>query len=277
MPDKLAYLGPEGTYSHQAAEKYKTPNLELVPLSTITKVIDSINSGYYQYGVVPIENMIEGSVTTTLDKLARKNNKLYIIEEIDIPIKHQLLALKGVKKSDVRVIFSHQQALEQCQGFLEKEFPNVKIIEVKSTAEAARRIKEKHLSDRAAIGSRGAKKTYNLEFLCEHIADYKNNFTRFVVLTKELRYPIDKSLTSFVFSCRKDKPGSLFNILRFLAEAKINMTKIESRPSKTVLGDYIFFIDIDGSPKQTKVQKALDNIQKQSDFFKLLGVYQRRK
>ncbi|GBR72279.1 prephenate dehydratase [Candidatus Termititenax spirochaetophilus] len=277
MPDKLVYLGPEGTYSHQAAEKYKTPDLELVPLSTITKVIDSVNAGDYKYGIVPIENMIEGSVNTTLDKLARKNNRLYIVEEIDIPIKHQLLALRGVKKSDIRIIFSHQQALEQCRGFLEKEFPRVKIITVKSTAEAAKKIKEKRLFDRAAIGSRAAQKKYNLEFLCEHIADYKNNFTRFVVLTKELRYPIDKSVTSFVFSCRKDKPGSLFNILRFLAEAKINMTKIESRPSKAVLGDYIFFVDIDGSPKQTKVQKALEDIQKQSDYFKLLGVYQRRK
>jgi len=276
----LAYLGPIGTYSHQAAEKYlraQKTAMSCLPLPTISAVINGVNTGIYQYGLVPIENMLEGSVGATLDLLANKKTELHIVAEIDLVIKHTLIVLPGAQEADIQKIYSHTQALEQCRDFLLKKFPEAKIVPVSSTAGAVEKIKKENLQKAAAIGSRESAQRYELEILAENIADSKENLTRFVVLSKEAVLPQDKAITSFVFSCRKDKPGGLYGILRFLAEAKINMTKIESRPSKAVMGDYLFFIDIDGTPAVKKIQKALDEIKKHSDFFKLLGSYQRRK
>jgi prephenate dehydratase len=272
----LAYLGPAGTYCSQAAEIYlrDKKGIEQTALTSITKVIDSVNAGKYKYGIVPIENTIEGSVSTTLDKLA-KNKDIYIIAEIDLPIRHQLLALPGARLNKIKEIFSHMQALEQCRDFIDKKFPNAKIIAVESTAEAASKIKQKRTLYCAAIGSRSAAKKYALAVLSPNIADYKDNMTRFAVLAKTLICPRDSAITSFIFSFRKDKPGGLHKILGFLAKQKINMTKIVSRPNKTVMGDYVFFIDIDGTPADKKVKQALKDIQNHCDFFKLLGVYRR--
>jgi len=275
----LAYLGPAGTYSGQAAAEYiKTQRLKIPaqPLPTISAVMDGVNDGAYRYGLVPIENMLEGSVGATLDMLAHKEIKLFIIAEIDLAIQHKLMVLPGVKNKDIRRILSHPQALAQCQKFLHKYFPAAEILPVGSTAEAGWLLKKEKLTQAAAIGSPESAREYGLRILAEDIADHKGNLTRFAVLAKELRYPEAKAITSFVFSCRKDKPGGLYEILGFLAKDKINMTKIASRPSKAVIGDYIFFIDIDGTPANKNVRQALAEIEQHSDFYKLLGVYRRR-
>ncbi|MDR1997387.1 MAG: prephenate dehydratase [Candidatus Margulisbacteria bacterium] len=276
----LAYLGPAGTYCSEAAEKYlrgQKQKIKPEPLNSISQIINSVSAGKYTYGIVPIENTIEGSVRTTLDKLVRK--KLYIIAEVDIAIKHQLLTLHSVQsKKEIREITSHEQAIEQCRDFIEREYPSAKIITAKSTAGAVKNVLQKQLRCRAVIGSRAAAGRYGLQILQQNIADYKDNVTRFVVLAREIQYPARDAITSFVFSCKKDRPGGLYEMLGFLARDKINMTKIESRPGKGVIGDYVFFVDIDGNyALQAKVKAALDSIQKHSDFFKLLGVYQRRK
>ncbi|MDR2432018.1 MAG: prephenate dehydratase [Candidatus Margulisbacteria bacterium] len=274
----LAYLGPAGTYSSQAAAKYlqtQKLRLESLPLRTIGEVIDGVNSGAYKYGLVPIENMLEGGVDVTLDMLARKKTRLFIIAEIDIAVKHKLIALPGVKLEEVREIFSHPQALAQCQRYLRKKFPRAGVLSVSSTAEAVWKLRKENLRAAAAIGSLESAAKYGLKVLAGDIADHRDNLTRFVVLAKELQIPRDKAVTSCVFSIRKDQPGGLYNILRFLAVARINMTKIESRPSKAVMGDYIFFVDFDGTPAGKKAAKALQDMQNHCDFFKLLGVYQR--
>ncbi|MDR1323113.1 MAG: prephenate dehydratase [Candidatus Margulisbacteria bacterium] len=282
MAEQIAYLGPKGTYCSQAVEKYlrrQGKKIEAIPLNTITEVIHSVNTCKYKYGIVPMENTIEGSVSATLDKLANKRNSLYIISEIDISVKHQLLALPNARLGEIKEVISHTQALEQCRDFLFAKLPNAKIMLAKSTAQAVLKVKEKKQPCRAAVGSREAARKYGLKILIRDIADYKDNVTRFVVLSKEKEMIRDKdAITAFVFSCKKDRPGGLYEILGFLAKDKINMTKIESRPSKVVMGDYIFFIDIAGNHYiQPKVAQALRNIEKHSDYFKLLGVYQRKK
>ncbi|MDR1453378.1 MAG: prephenate dehydratase [Candidatus Margulisbacteria bacterium] len=282
MSEQIAYLGPKGTYCSQAVEKYlrrQGRKIEAVPLNTISEVIHSVNTGKYKYGIVPMENTIEGSVSATLDKLANKRNFVFIIDEIDISVKHQLLALPRARLAEIREIISHTQALEQCRDFLFARLPGAKILLAKSTAQAVLNVKEKKQPCRAAIGSREAARKYGLKILVRDIADYKDNVTRFVVLSKEKKMLRDKdAITAFVFSCKKDRPGGLYEILGFLAKAKINMTRIESRPSKVVMGDYVFFIDIAGNHYvQAKTAQALASIEKHSDYFKLLGVYQRKK
>ncbi|GBR76064.1 prephenate dehydratase [Candidatus Termititenax persephonae] len=293
MAELIAYLGPAGSYSEQAAVKY-APRLEKIQLEKIKDIMRSVSLGVPAglCGIVPIENMLAGGVDDTLDsflnrrypvgdtldKLAESKN-IFIISEIDVRVNHVLMALPGVKDTDIRCIYSHAQALAQCKDFLEEKFPQAEIFSAFSTSWAAQYIEEKKLLNFAAIGAKFAARKYNLAVLHEDIAKQKNNVTRFVVLGKGIKYPPRDAITSFVFSCRQDKPGGLHEILGCLAREKINMTKIESRPSKAAMGDYIFFIDIGGTPQNEKVYAALRNIEKHSapDSFRILGVYQRRR
>ncbi len=274
----LAYLGPKGTFSEQAALKYlkkRAKPLVLKPFDTIYDVIMAVADGKVKEGIVPIENSVEGSISVTLDLLASDGIDLFIIQEIDLEIINNLIALKGTKKKDIKTIYSHPQPIGQCQDYLHKNFQGVHTISTNSTADAVHKVKMDKLKTQAAIGSSILAEQEDMIMIAEDIGSHQNNITRFVVLAKKPLLVMEKAKTSFAFSIVKDRPGGLYEILGRLAGPKINMTKIESRPNKSVLGEYIFFIDIEGSPADPKINQALEEIRTGSSFFKLFGSYQR--
>lgn len=274
----ITYLGPQGTFSELAAKKYvnSSAEMQLKAMATIYDAISAVQDDAADQCIVPIENSVEGSISTTLDVLAQTRSKLFIVREIDLYIEQQLIALPGVQAKDVQVIFSHPQPLAQCQEYLRKHYPKVKTYPTNSTADAVLRIKTDKLLTHAAIGSILLAEREGMKIIAKNIHDRRDNVTRFVVLSRQPSYPKGQQIkTSFVFGCKKDRPGSLYEILGALAQDKINMTKIESRPNKSVLGEYIFFIDCEGAATDPKLADALAKIKKQSSYYKFLGSYQR--
>ncbi|MFC1483316.1 prephenate dehydratase [Candidatus Margulisiibacteriota bacterium] len=282
MTKTIGYLGPKGTYTEEAAQLYvKQYGGTLKPYPSIREIMDAVNNKEIIEGVVPIENAIEGSVGTTLDILAEKNTKLMIKQEIDIHIKHNLLAPSGTKLDTITDVISHPQAIAQCQKYLHKHLPKAKHHAANSTAEAAATISGSRwtTSDTvhfAAIASEMAAKNYHLEIIAKNISDYPDNITRFIVVSKKDHALTHQDKTSLIFDLKKNEAGALFKILEVFAKDKINLTKIESRPSKTKIGNYIFFVDLEGHRTEKLIKKVLDNVKKKSSFFKLLGSYPKR-
>ena len=274
----IAYLGPRGTYSDEAVQTYihKTRmKAEMVSCKTIYDAIMQVAVGRADQCVVPIENSVEGSIAVTLDQLVLQQTRLSIIAELAVPIINNVLVLPGVKKKDIAVIFSHPQPLGQCQEYLRREFPNARVYSTDSTADGVRRIKNDMLTSHAALGSTLLAKLEKMKILEANVNDRKDNVTRFVVLARTPVIPKKQGKTSIVFSCKKDRPGSLYEILGVLAREKINMTHIESRPNKTMLGEYVFFIDFAGTIANPLIQRVLSDIKAASSFYKLLGSYRR--
>lgn len=261
----ISFLGPKGTYTHEAASIISD---NLVSYCTIPAVLASVADGECDKGVVPIENSIEGSVSQTLDLFAHKHN-LKILEEIIIPINHNLIVNKGVKLDEIKDIYSHSQALGQCQGFInENNFqPHFAI----STANAVKSIIGNNSS--AAIGNKKAAELYDMDILISGIQDVSNNETRFVVVSKNDHEPTGKDKTSIVFSLYEDNPGDLYKILEVFYKSHVNLTKIESRPSKEGLGNYIFFLDFYGHRKDDNIDKILTEIEKTTATLKIFGSY----
>ncbi len=230
--------------------------------------MESVANNETKYGVVPIENSIEGPVGITLDSLAHKFN-LKIFKEIIIPINQNLIVNPGVKIEDIDDVYSHAQAIAQCQEFISKNKiqPHYAI----STAHAVKNIVGSN--SKAAIGNVKAAELYGLEILESDIQDTTNNETRFVVLSKNSHKPTGRDKTSIIFSIYEDRPGSLYNILGIFEKNNINLTKIESRPSKAGLGKYIFFVDFNGHVNDVVIQNIIDEIEKNTYFFKVLGSY----
>lgn len=271
---KVGFLGPEGTFSEAAAKLYLNRlegKVELVPFSTFHDLILTVNSGKISEGVCPIENSIEGTIGVVTDMLAKEVN-LKIRQEIVTPIFHYLMAPKGVKLSDVTDVISHPQPIEQCRDFLKKRLNRAKLHLSYSTADAAQKVAALQEKGLAAIGPLALAKLYGLKVLASKINAAENR-TRFVVLAKKDHKKTGDDKTSIVFSIKKDIPGGLYGILGEFAERNINLTKIESRPSKKALGDYYFFIDMEGHQDSPDVGKALKNIKKKAGFFKNLGSY----
>lgn len=267
----LGYLGPNGTFSHQAALEWSNGKEEIKEFSTIYSVILAVENGEIDRAIVPIENSIDGSINTTLDALAFDVN-LYITGEYILHISENLMVKKGIKKEDIKIITSHPQPIGQCSRILSHEFGNVKIEFADSTAAAAKRVMESdgHI---ACIGSPNSAKLYGLDILCPDCGDDANNSTRFVIIEKEPNTEVtghDK--TSIVFAL-EDKAGSLYSAIELLAKSKISMTKIESRPMKKELGKYVFFIDIDGNIDDAIIYFALDKVKSNTLFYKFLGSY----
>ena len=272
MDRKIGFLGPRGTFSQQAAEKYVlNKQAQLIPYSNIAEMLVAADKCEIQEAVVPIENSIEGPVNVTLDMLAWDVD-LYIQKEIIIPIEHHLMVSGETK--NISLILSHPQAIGQCRNFINKNFPNIPIEYTYSTAQAAQLVAEnKDKSGWAAIAAKKAAEEFNLHILYESIQDYDGNVTRFIVLSRNPN-PCEKSgsKTSIIFST-ENKPGSLYRILQILNLWDINMTKIESRPVKNSLGSYIFFVDIEGSVQEPDIKDALTMIKRKTSFYKLLGSY----
>lgn len=262
----IGYLGPKGSYSHEAALKYKTEEENIIEFDTITKVIDGLVNDEVKKCIVPIENAIHGSVIDTMDAILECKD-VYIIDEVIVDINHILMSKQ--KDSRIAKIYSHSQALSQCKTFLNENYSNVEKIPVSSTSYAASLAAKE--SGTACICNIACKDIYNLEVISDKIQDIKENQTKFIVLSKE-KNKRKTQKTSLVFST-KDEPGALYKILGLFSLADINLTKIESRPAKTRLGDYLFFVDVEGDEKEERVEKAFAMIEEFCDEFRVIGSY----
>jgi len=269
--EAVAYLGPEGTFSEQAARKYfQNPTTRLLPRQTIADVFTAVKEGKATYGVVPLENSLQGSERTTLDLLLQSNLK--VMGEVDIRVVHNLIVRPGTKEEDIRVVLSHPQALAQCRSFLEKRFPRVELKETSSTARAVELLKE--LEDAGAIGTEMAAERYGMKILSRGIEDDPNNFTRFFVLGSEDAAPTGWDKTSLIFSV-KDEPGALYRVLEAFATRDINLTKVESRPERGKPWKYIFYLDFEGHRTEARSMEALKDMAERCIFVKTLGSYPR--
>lgn len=263
---KIAFLGPETTYTHAAAIKHFGESADFVPLKTLDDVFASVESGQSDFGVVPVENSYEGSVTRTLDLFMDHNLK--ICAEVIVPVSHCLVS--NTKKELVTKIYSHSQALAQCAKYLSKNFPNADLFSESSTSAAAERASKENGS--AAISSELAAKRFSLKVLDRNVNDDKENRTRFFVIGNELSKPSGKDKTMILFST-KNIPGALYKVLGVLAKKKVNMTKIESRPSKKKLWEVVFFVEIEGHAEDKKLNSALKQVDELCDLLKILGSY----
>ena len=268
---RIGFLGPQGTYSQEVALRLFGGTAVLQPYSAIDAAIRAVASGEISECVVPIENSLEGAVNITLDTLAH-DVELLIAREIVMPVRHNLLARETGRKVDV--VLSHPQALAQCRRTLARLYPRAEFRPVESTAEAARRVAEGE-TGLAAIGSRSAAALYGLEIIAADIQDTASNCTRFVTLQVRAADTsrAERSKTSVVCQIDGSKPGSLYRILAEFAKRDVNLTKIESRPARTGLGAYLFFLDMEGSAAETRVREALTAVEAQSLWFKNLGSY----
>jgi prephenate dehydratase len=271
MSRRLAYLGPPGTFSEQAALLHD-PQAQLLPFSSVAAVAAAVDSGMADEGVAAIENSLEGSVNETLDILIHESG-LSICRELVLPIEHCLLAAPGTSSPDVRIIYSHPQALGQCRRFLARCFPEAQVEAALSTTAAV----EQMLSQEgaAAIATRRAAEIYGAEVLARGIQDNPSNKTRFVVMTPHDCPPTGRDKTSIAFTVAHDRPDTLVNVLHEFSDRQINLTKIESRPSKEELGVYIFLVDMDGHRADPEVAEALERVREQAFFFKVFGSYPR--
>lgn len=263
--DVIAYLGPEGTFTEEAAYRLSK---KLIPFDSIIDVLDAVKSGKADKGVVPIENSIEGPVGVTLDLLAHEYD-LCIEREIVLKVSHYLLANKGVELEELSDVYSHPQSLAQCHKFIEKM--GFIIHPTSSTAAAAKIIKGRR--ECCAIGTLRAARLYGLDVLAEDIQDYTPNMTRFIVIATYDHEFTGSDKTSILFTLAEDRPGGLYEILGLFADANVNLTKIESRPSKMGLGKYIFFLDFEGHRKEKNISIILEEIKNRTPFMKILGSY----
>lgn len=267
----VAFLGPEGTFSEQAARRwFRGMDVAYLSLGEISEIFNAVTSHRAAYGVVPIENSMEGSVNLTLDLLYKSEVK--IMGEIEEPVRHCLIAKPGVDLKDIRVVFSHPQALAQSRSFLEKRLPHARIEETSSTASAV--VKIRRSTGTAAIGSELAAKVYGLKVLAKGIEVNPHNATRFLILSQEDNPPTSADRTSIVFAA-KNIPGALYKALAPFAERGINLTKIESRPSRDKPWEYIFFLDFEGHREEPICREALKELGELCQFVKILGSYPR--
>lgn len=265
---QVGYLGPEGTFSHEAVLKAVNDDSTIVPYDTIVNIFESIENNEIDEAIVPIENSTEGSVLITLDALFHFD--LIINKELELPINQNLLVQKGMTLEDITVICSHQQALAQCRQYINKL--DKKIHAMSSTATAARYVTE--FPTAAVIGNEMLSQKYGLEILSRNIQDYEGNVTRFVIISKDSQEEITgNDKTSIIISLKDDKPGGLYEILYVFAQENINLTKIESRPSKRGIGKYLFFIDMQGHINESHINKTLSTIKSEVSMLKVLGSY----
>jgi chorismate mutase/prephenate dehydratase len=264
---RVSYLGPEATFTHEAALRSFGSSIELDPQTTVAEVFAGVERGEVQHGVVPVENSMEGAVTHTLDELM--NSPLKICGEVYLPVSQNLISSEPSIER-VRLVLSHPMALAQAASWLRRELPSAGVEEVDSTAEAARRAAVE--PGVAAVGSVLAAGTHGLTVLARNIQDARANTTRFIVLGREWAARTGKDKTSVVFSV-KDRPGVLKDALSAFAEEGINLTRIESRPSRKRAWTYVFFADFLGHPEEERVSRALESLEEHCPYVSLVGAY----
>jgi prephenate dehydratase len=273
----IAYLGPPGTFSEEAATAYGNSTAPATPeylaLNSMPAVVTAIETGVATVGVLPIENALEGSVTTTLDLLIHETD-LQICGETVIPIRLYLVTREGLSLSEIKVLHAHPQSLGQSRRFVERCLPGVETLaSLSNSAAPTEALSDPHPA--AAISTLRAAELTGAKILAHDIQDRTNNLTRFIALGSEHCAPTGDDKTSFCFSFHEDRAGTLVGALQELAQAGINMTKLESRPSKEVLGQYIFWADINGHQQDAHVVKALEQIAAKTDLLKICGSYPR--
>lgn len=268
-PLNIAFLGPSGTFTEAAVFKHFGRSVTSTPVDTIDAVFREVAAGSSDYGVVPVENSTEGVVNHTLDLFI--HSPLGICGEVETRIHHCLLGREnGIDR--VSRLYSHQQSLGQCRRWLDAKLPAVERISVNSNAEAARRCAAE--PGTAAVAGEIAAATYGLEIIAKNIEDEPDNTTRFLVIGTQSVPRSGTDKTSLVLSA-KNKPGALFELLRPFAERELSMTRIESRPARSGVWDYVFFVDVEGHVDDRNVAQALDELTQDAAFVKVLGSYPR--
>jgi len=263
----IAYLGPEGTFTQSAALKHFGHSVKTTALASIDQVFREVEAGSCHYGVVPVENSIEGVINHTLDMLI--NSSLLICGEVELRIHHHLLS-NADKIEKIKQVYSHQQSLAQCRGWLDTHLLQAERIAVSSNAEAARLVDKK--KDAAAIAGETAAEYYDLPILVSNIEDEPDNTTRFLVIGRHNTMPSGNDKTSLLFSA-PNRPGSLHDMLACFAVNNVSMTRIESRPSRQGMWEYVFFVDIEGHAMDKQVVAALEKLKVSASMVKLLGSY----
>ncbi len=267
---RIAYLGPAGTWSESAALLHGGAESMLLPLGSIPAVVSAIETGLADVGVLPVENSLEGAVGTTLDLLIHETD-LQIVAEVVVPIRHMLLAKPETALADIQVLRSHPQALAQCRRFIERVLPRATTAAALSTTAAVEEMLAE--SHSAAIGTPRAAELYPVQILARDIQDKQTNETRFLVLATHDAPPTGNDKTSLAFSVPQNTPGSLMRVLQIFAEANINLAKLESRPARERLGQYIFLCDLEGHRDDPHVAAALRRVAAQADWIKVFGSY----
>jgi prephenate dehydratase len=262
----IGTFGPEGSYTDKAARQWNEKG-ELRYYDDIQDTVDALLRKEVDCSIVPVENSLEGSIPLTLDLLME--HELKIVGEVIIQIKHCLLS-RGTL-SDIKVIMSHPQALSQCRKYIKKHFRSVEIRPVLSTSHAAKLASDS--KDIAAIASRESAQRYGLKILDENIQDMNENYTRFIVIGNEIPSPTGNDKTSIIVYLEKNRPGALYEILGEFANRGIDLTKIESRPTKKVLGDYLFHIDLKGHVEDPIIEDTLEKLREKVGMLKILGSY----
>ena len=276
------YLGPPGTYSEMALLKNCGDNCQRRSFKSIRKIVNGVKKGEISSGLLPLENSLEGSVNLSMDLLFKEEG-FEITEEVILPIEHCLMVSPGVKMQDINEVLSHRQAIAQAGDFVEEALPGAEIIYTESTAAAAGEVEGSKI--RAMIGAERISELYDLRILARDIVNGMENFTRFVLIEHKSLSGQDKHLkssihnrdykTSLICAPKKNRPGILYEILGEFAGRSIDLTRIESRPTKKKLGEYLFFIDIEGHRVDEKTSKALKGVKEKCGLFKILGSYQK--
>ena len=262
----VSFQGERGAYSEAAAKLFFNEEIKTTPLTTFAEVLKNTSNDKTEYSILPVENSLEGSVGESYDLLYSTN--LNAVGEIYHKIEHCLIGIG--KLEEVDTVYSHPQALGQCREFIEKH--NMKTIPAYDTAGSVKIVKELNKKNCASIASKTASLIYNVPIITENIANNLNNYTRFLILSKKEALETKNDKTSIIFSI-KHEPGSLYRIIENFHENNVNLTKIESRPTKSNTWEYNFYVDFEGHKNNTKISKILDKIKQESMFMKVLGSY----
>jgi prephenate dehydratase len=268
----VAFQGERGAYSEAAAVTFFGEAIQPLPCASFEIVFDAVTDGSADRGVIPVENSLAGSIHRNYDLLLRYD--LTIVGEVQIRIAHHLIAFPGVSLTDLRRVYSHPQALAQCEHSLDELLPDVERVATYDTAGSVKMLREENIRDGAAIASRRAAEIYELPVLRDDLEDNPENYTRFLVLSQEPITPKGTVKTSIVFSM-DNVPGALFKSLAVFALRDIDLTKIESRPLQGKPWQYFFYIDFAGSSHETHCRNALNHLQEITSFFRVLGSYPR--
>ncbi|MES0371081.1 MAG: prephenate dehydratase [Mariprofundaceae bacterium] len=279
-PMTIAFLGPEGTFTHSAATRQFGATANYMACKNFEAIFDAVESGRATYGVVPVENAFEGAVTHTLDLFADMEREIYICAEVQLSIHHHLFSFAG-SLDDIKMVISHPQPLAQCRKWLQENLPNASLMEVESTVRAAKIIEESKENGNssiewqhaAAVGPYSIVDQTSLPLMQKNIEDHHDNTTRFLVIGQHDSPASGEDKTALVMSIR-DEPGALNALIQCFASRNIGLTRIESRPSKKKLWEYLFFVDIQGHRDHEDVAAAISEIEsKPGSFIKILGSY----
>ncbi|MCJ7624145.1 MAG: prephenate dehydratase [Anaerolineaceae bacterium] len=271
---KIAFQGEHGAYSEAAVLDYFTKGVEPVPCESFEKVFEGVESGTNDYGLIPIENSLAGSIHQNYDLILK--HALSIVGERYLRVRHCLIANPGVKLSEIRQVISHPQALAQSNQYLKSLGKVVEIKAVYDTAGAVKLVRDQKERSIAAVASQRAAEFYGMEILAEGIEDHLDNFTRFLLIGVQPVFPEKEAKTSIVFTLQ-NKPGALFRSLSVLALRDLDLTKIESRPDVGKLWEYLFYVDFIGSTSDPVVKRAMENLEEYTLMLRILGSYPRHK